>query len=362
MKAQQRWVSAVLVSALCACIMATSADDKSMVPRTSIEAARLPVEGQIPSLARATAWLNSEPLRAQDLRGKVVLIDFWTYTCINWRRTLPYVRAWAQKYRDQGLVVIGVHTPELSFEKDIDNVRRIAQEQQVDYPIAIDSEYAIWNAANNHYWPAAYLVDAQGRIRHHQFGEGDYEQFEVIIQQLLVEAGHSSFERQLVSVEGQGAEASADWGNLRSPETYVGYASAENFASPGGAARDRPGDYATPARLQLNEWAFAGNWTVRKEFAALNKANGTISYRFHARDLHLVMGPAARGASIRFRVLLDGQPPGPSHGVDVDDEGHGRLDESRMYQLIRQPAAITDRQFEIEFLDPGAEVFIFTFG
>jgi thiol-disulfide isomerase/thioredoxin len=361
MKARQRWVSAVLVSALGACID-TSAEDKSMVPRTSIEAAGLPVEGQIPSLARATAWLNSEPLRAQDLRGKVVLIDFWTYTCINWRRTLPYLRAWAQKYRDQGLVVIGVHTPELSFEKDVDNVRSAAREQRVDYPIAIDSDYAIWNAANNRYWPAAYLVDAQGRIRHHQFGEGNYEQLEVIIQRLLVEAGHGPFERQLVSVEGQGVEASADWGNLRSPETYVGYARAENFTSSGGAARDRPRDYAAPARLELNEWGLAGNWTVRKESAVLNRANGTITYRFHARDLHLVMGPAARGTSIRFRVLIDGQPPGTSHGVDVDDAGHGRLDESRMYQLIRQPTAIADRQFEIEFLDPGAEVFIFTFG
>jgi thiol-disulfide isomerase/thioredoxin len=361
MKSHQLWFLAVLLSALCASID-TSAEDTSMAQRTSIAAAELPVEGKLPSLGHATAWLNSEPLSAADLRGKVVLIDFWTYTCINWRRTLPYLRAWEQKYRDSGLVVIGVHTPEFSFEKDIGNVRRVAKNQNVDYPIAMDSDYAIWNAFKNQYWPALYFVDAQGRIRHHHFGEGDYEQSEVIIQQLLAEAGHSSFERQVVSVEGHGAEAGADWRSLRSPEAYVGYARAERFASPGGELLDQPRVYAAPARLKLNELALAGDWTTKKESAVLNKANGKITYGFHARDLHLVMGPAAHGASVRFRVSIDGQPPGASRGVDVDAEGHGTVDEPRMYQLIRQPAPITDRQFEIEFLDPGAEVFVFTFG
>jgi thiol-disulfide isomerase/thioredoxin len=361
MKSHQLGFLAVLLGALCASID-TSAEDTSMVQRTSIAAAELPVEGKVPSLGHATAWLNSEPLSAADLGGKVVLIDFWTYTCINWRRTLPYLRAWEQKYRDNGLVVIGVHTPEFSFEKDIGNVRRAAKDQNVVYPIAMDSDYAIWNAFKNQYWPALYFVDAQGRIRHHQFGEGDYEHSEVIIQQLLAEAGHSSFERQLVSVEGHGAEAGADWTSLRSPEAYVGYARAERFASPGGELLDKPRVYAAPARLKLNELALAGDWTTKKESAVLNKANGKITYGFHARDVHLVMGPAARGASVRFRVLIDGQPPGASRGVDVDEEGHGTVDEPRMYQLIRQPVPIADRQFEIEFLDPGAEVFVFTFG
>jgi thiol-disulfide isomerase/thioredoxin len=361
MKAHKPWFAAVLLSAICASID-SSAEDTSMARQTSIAAARLPVEGEFPTLAPSTAWLNSQPLSAADLRGKVVLIDFWTYTCVNWRRTLPYVRAWAHKYANQGLVVIGVHTPEFSFERDIDNVRRVAKDQAVDYPIAIDSDYAIWNAFENQYWPALYFVDAQGHIRHHQFGEGDYEQSELIIQQLLAEAGHSSFERQLVSVEGHGAEAAADWRSLRSSETYLGYARSETFASPGGALLNQRRVYAAPARMKLNDWALAGDWTTHSESAVLNQANGKITYRFHARDVHLVMGPAAHGASIRFRVSIDGQPPGVSHGVDVDDEGRGTAREPRMYQLIRQQVPIADRQFEIEFLDPGAEVFVFTFG
>jgi len=346
MKAHQLWLAAALVS---------------VVASVGV-AAKWPFEGPMPSLGRANAWLNSQPLSAADLRGKVVLIDFWTYTCINWRRTAPYVRAWAQKYKDQGLVVIGVHTPEFSFEKDVDNVRRAANEQKVDYPIAIDSDRAIWNAFHNQYWPALYLIDAQGRIRHHQFGEGEYQQSEVIIQQLLTEAGHNGFERAPVSADGHGAEVAADWQNLATPETYVGYEHAVNFVSPGEELLDRPRVYAVPALLKLNEWALAGDWTMRKESAVLSKANGRISYRFHARDLNLIMGPAALGTRVRFRVLIDGQPPGKSHGVDVDEEGHGRIDEPRMYQLIRQPTPIADRQFEIEFFDPGAEVFDFTFG
>ena len=322
----------------------------------------MPFEGQFPSLGGATEWLNSQPLTPAGLRGKVVLIDFWTYTCINWLRTLPYVRAWAEKYKDQGLVVIGVHTPEFAFEKNVDNVRRAAKEMRIEYPIAIDSDYAVWRAFKNNYWPALYFIDAQGRIRHHQFGEGEYEQSEKVIQQLLAEAGSAAIGRELVSVDARGVEAAADWGNLRSPENYVGYERTENFASPGGAVLNKRHVYAVPARLGLNQWALSGDWTVEKQAAVLNKANGRIAYRFHARDLHLVMGPAARGTSVRFRVLIDGQPPGAAHGVDVDEQGNGTVTEQRLYQLIRQPQPIADRQFEIEFLDPGVEAYAFTFG
>jgi thiol-disulfide isomerase/thioredoxin len=325
-------------------------------------AVQLPTEGELPSFSGATAWLNSPPLAAAGLRGKVVLIDFWTYTCINWLRTLPYVRAWAEKYREHGVVVIGVHTPEFSFEHDLENVRRAAKDMRVAYPIAIDNDYAIWDAFNNHYWPALYLVDAQGRIRSHQFGEGAYEQSEMILQQLLAEAGIGGIAHELVSVDAQGAEAAADWGDLRSPENYLGDARTENFASPGGAVLDQPRVYAAPARFSLNHWALAGDWTVEREATVLNKANGRIAYRFHARDLHLVMGPAARGTSVRFRVFIDGQAPGAAHGIDVDEQGNGTVTEQRLYQLIRQPKPIADRQFEIEFLDAGVEAFVFTFG
>ncbi len=322
----------------------------------------LPIEGEVPSLGGATAWLNSPPLSAADLRGNVVLIDFWTYTCINWLRTLPYVRAWAEKYRDHGVVVIGVHSPEFSFEHDLDNVRRAARDMRVSYPIAIDNDYAIWSAFDNHYWPALYLVDAQGRIRSHQFGEGAYEQSEMMIQQLLAEAGISDIAHELVSVDAQGTEAAADWGDLRSPENYVGYDRTENFASPSGVVVDQPRVYDTPAHFSLNHWALAGEWTVGREAILLNEANGRIAYRFHARDLNLVMGPTARGTSVRFRVLIDGQVPGAAHGIDVDDQGNGTVTQPRLYQLIRQPKPIADRQFEIEFLDAGVEAFAFTFG
>jgi thiol-disulfide isomerase/thioredoxin len=322
----------------------------------------IPSEGKMPSLDGANEWLNARPLTEGDLRGKVVLIDFWTYTCINWLRTLPYVRAWAEKYKEQGLVVIGVHTPEFSFERNIENVRRAVQDMRVNYPVAIDSDYALWRAFKNQYWPALYLVDAQGHIRYHQFGEGEYEQSEGVIQQLLAEAGSDESGQELVSVDAQGAEAAADWGNLRSPENYVGYDRSENFASPGGAVLDARRVYAAPAHLGLNHWALVGNWTVEKEATVLNTANGRILYRFHARDLHLVMGPAVRGNSVPFRVLIDGQSPGMAHGIDVDDQGNGMVTQQRMYQLIRQPKPIADRQFEIEFLDVGAEAFVFTFG
>ena len=337
-----------------------AAEGKKMAQAISTVA--LPTEGKFPSLARATTWLNSEPLSSEGLQGKVVLVDFWTYTCINWRRTVPYVRAWAQKYKDQGLVVIGVHTPEFAFEKDLDNVRRQAKEQNIDYPIAVDSDFGIWRAFDNQYWPALYFIDAQGRVRHHVFGEGEYEQSERIIQQLLAEAGRGVTDRGLVTVEAHGAEVDADWKNLRSPETYVGYERAERFASPGREVPDRPRVYAVPARLGVNDWALSGQWTMKKAFTVSNKSNAKLTYRFHARDLHLVMGPATRGTSVRFRVLIDGQPPGASHGVDIDAQGRGTLDQPRMYQLIRQPVPIADREFEIEFLDAGAEVFAFTFG
>jgi thiol-disulfide isomerase/thioredoxin len=323
---------------------------------------RLPIEGELPSLGGATGWLNSQPLTVAGLRGKVVLIDFWTYTCINWLRQLPYVRAWAERYRDQGLVVIGVHTPEFAFERDLDNVRRAARDMRVDYPIAIDNDYAIWRAFNNSYWPALYFVDAQGHIRHHHFGEGEYEQSEMTIQQLLTEAGIGGIGNDLVSVDARGAEAAADWGSLRSPENYLGYERTVNFASPGGAVLDERQVYAAPEQLRLNDWALSGDWTLEQQAVVLNEANGRIAYRFHARDLHLVMGPAARGTSVRFRVLIDGQPPGDAHGIDVDEQGNGTVSEQRMYQLIRQPKPIDDRQFEIEFLDSGVEAFAFTFG
>jgi thiol-disulfide isomerase/thioredoxin len=361
MKANQLLLAAILASAIGAAIEAL-AQDKSAIQQMAPAAVQLPIEGELPSLGGATGWLNSQPLTAAGLRGKVVLIDVWTYTCINWLRTLPYVRAWAEKYKNQGLVVIGLHAPEFAFEKNVDNVRRAAKDMKVNYPIAIDNNYAIWRALKNEYWPALYFVDARGHIRHHHFGEGEYEQSERIIQQLLAEAGIGSVDHKLVSVDARGAEAAADWGSLKSPENYVGYERTENFASPGGAVLDKRRVYAAPAQLRLNQWALSGDWMVGKQATVLNKANGRIAYRFHARDLHLVMGPAARGTSVRFRVLIDGKPPGAAHGIDVDDQGNGTVTEQRLYQLIRQPKPIADRQFEIEFLDSGVEAFAFTFG
>jgi thiol-disulfide isomerase/thioredoxin len=317
---------------------------------------------ELASLERANEWLNSPPLTPSALRGKVVLIDFWTYTCINWRRTLPYVRAWAEKYRNQGLVVIGVHAPEFSFERNINNVRWAVTDMRIDYPIAVDNDQAIWRAFKNQYWPALYFIDSRGRVRHHQFGEGSYEQAEMIIQGLLREAGVDGVSREPVKVDARGLDADADWGSLKSPENYAGFERTENFASPGGAVLDKPRMYEQPARLGLNEWALSGDWTVKKDAAVLDKASGSITYRFHARDLHLVMGPVAPGMSARFRVLIDGQPPGAAHGIDVDEQGYGTVTEQRLYQLIRQPKPIADRQFEIEFLDSGVEAFAFTFG
>ena len=319
-------------------------------------------QAELASLERADEWLNSPPLAPSALRGKVVLIDFWTYTCINWRRTLPYVRAWAEKYKDQGLVVIGVHAPEFSFEKNLNNVRWAVKDMRIEHPVAVDNDHVIWRSFRNRYWPALYFIDAQGRVRHHHFGEGSYEQSEMIIQALLREAGSANVSREPVLVDASGIEVAADWGNLKSPENYVGFERTEHFASPGGAMPDKPRVYELPMRLRLNEWALSGDWTVKRETAALNKPNGRIAYRFHARDLHLVMGPATPGASVRFRVLIDGQPPGTAHGTDVDEQGYGTVAEQRLYQLIRQPKPIADRHFEVEFLGPGVEVFAFTFG
>jgi thiol-disulfide isomerase/thioredoxin len=296
------------------------------------------------------------------LRGKVVLIDFWTYTCINWRRTLSYVRKWAEKYRDRGLVVIGVHSPEFSFEKDIGNVRWAVKDMRIDYPVTADKDHVIWRAFKNQYWPALYFIDAEGRVRHHYFGEGEYERSEMILQSLLAEAGNRGIGREPVSVDSQGLELAADWRSLNSPENYTGYERTENFASPGGAVLDKPQIYEPPGRLRLNEWALSGDWTLKAETAALNNPKGSIAYRFHARDLHVVMGPAAPGRSVRFRVLIDGEPPREAHGGDVDEQGGGTVSEQRLYQLIRQPKPDADRQFEIEFFDPGVEVFAFTFG
>jgi thiol-disulfide isomerase/thioredoxin len=372
MKTSKLLIAAVLAIAIGAPI-AGFVGDMSMPQTTTSTGIRVsflhgfptgPIASQtgLASLERADEWLNSPPLTASALRGKVVLIDFWTYTCINWLRTLPYVRAWDEKYRKQGLVVIGIHAPEFAFEKDLNNVRRAVKDMRIDYPVAVDNDHVIWRAFNNQYWPALYFIDAQGRVRHHHFGEGAYEQSEMIIQRLLNEAGAGGTGDDLVSVDARGLEAAADWGSLKSPENYVGYERTQNFASPGGPVLDKPRMYELPARLRLNEWALSGEWTVKKDTAALNKANGSIAYRFHARDLHLVMGPAAPGTSVRFRLLIDGQPPGAAHGIDVDEQGNGTVTEQRLYQLVRQPKPIADRQFQIEFLGPGVEVFAFTFG
>jgi thiol-disulfide isomerase/thioredoxin len=325
-------------------------------------APRLPVEGELPSLRGVTGWLNSPPLTPADVRGKVVLVNFWTYTCVNWLRQLPYLRVWDSKYAELGLVTIGVHTPEFGFEHNQDNVQRAVTDMRIRYPVAIDSDYAVWLAFDNHYWPALYFADAQGRIRHHHFGEGEYEQSEMVIQQLLTEAGASGVDHDLASVDAYGAEAPADWASLRSPETYTGYERGENFASPGGVVPGQAHAYAAPAELRLNQWALAGDWTVGEEPATLNAAGGQISFRFHARDVNLVMGPAAPGTTVPFLVLLDGQPPGAAHGADVDDQGHGTVTEQRLHQLIRQPGSITDRTLAITFPDGGVQTFSFTFG
>ncbi|RQU30085.1 cytochrome c biogenesis protein DipZ [Burkholderia cenocepacia] len=351
-------------------MMAAAADGApagggAMMRAAGATASALPVEGTLPSLDGAVQWLNSPPLTAAGLRGKVVLVDFWTYSCINCLRTLPYTTAWARKYAPYGLVVIGVHAPEFAFERDIGNVKKAVHDLGIDYPVAIDNGYSIWRAFNNEYWPAHYFIDAQGRIRHHHFGEGEYAQSERAIQSLLAEAGHPdalNVPLGLAGAPAKGALAAADSADVRSPETYVGYARAESFASPGGVVRDAAHRYDAPAGPDLNGWGLAGTWNVGAERASLAAPDGRIVYRFHARDLHLVLGPGTSGRPVRFRVTLDGAAPGAAHGTDVDAQGYGTVTSQRLYQLVRQTGTIADRTFAIEFLDPGVDAYAFTFG
>lgn len=317
---------------------------------------------ELPSFGGATGWINSPPLNAAALHGRVVLVDFWTYSCINWQRTAPYIRAWADKYRAQGLVVVGVHSPEFHFERDMENVRRAVHDSRIEYPIAIDSDHAIWRAFDNAYWPALYFADSTGRIRHHHFGEGAYEESEQMLQMLLREGARTGVPDDLVAVEGRGIEAAANWETLLSPENYLGSERTQNFASHGAGAIGVRHTYAPPSRLDLNHWALTGDWTVRGQSTESNAADGRITYRFHARDLHLVMGPAVPRTPVRFRIRVDGQLPGAAHGSDVNAAGEGQVIEQRLYQLVRQPTPITERVFEIEFMDTGVEAFAFTFG
>jgi cytochrome c biogenesis protein CcdA/thiol-disulfide isomerase/thioredoxin len=327
----------------------------------AVKGSNLPVEGMMPPLDGAVLWLNSPPLTREQLRGKVVVIDFWTYSCINCLRALPFVEAWAKKYAAQGLVVIGVHAPEFAFEKDPNNVRRAVRDLGVTYPVALDNNLKIWQAFNNQYWPAHYFIDAQGRIRHHHFGEGDYDQSEKVIQELLAEAGHGAVPGGFVDPRAAGAQAPADMAAIQSPETYVGYGRGDNFVS-GPVSYDKSATYTAPQFLALNKWGLGGRWTIGEEKSSLDQTGGRIVFRFHARDLHLVLGPGPDGKPVRFRVTLDGKPPGPAHGVDTDAAGYGNITDQRLYQLIRQPDPVTDRTFQIEFLDPGAQAFAFTFG
>ena len=325
------------------------------------ETGELPVEGPAPSLDGAVEWLNSKPLTTEELKGKVVLVDFWTYSCINCLRAIPYVRAWAEKYRDHGMVVIGVHAPEFAFERNVDNVKKAIATLGISYPVAIDNDYKIWRAFENEYWPAHYFIDAKGQIRHHHFGEGEYDESERVIQKLLVEAGDKNVPDGIVAVNASGAEMASAKTDVGSPETYLGYDRIEHFVSPGGVVQDTSHVYAagTP---QLNDWSLTGNWTVSGERAQLNEKDGSIIYRFHARDLHLVLGPATEGNPVRFVVTVDGKSPGAAHGVDTDTDGHGVITAQRLYQLVRDPGAVMDHTFEIRFLDPGAQAYAFTFG
>jgi thiol-disulfide isomerase/thioredoxin len=309
----------------------------------------------MPSLDGAAEWLNSEPLGPTRLRGHVVVVNFWTLTCINWLRQEPDVRAWSRAYRDDGLIVIGVHTPEFAFEHEIDRIRQAIEEREIDYPVAVDNDYTIWSGFDNHYWPALYFIDKEGIIRDQHFGEGRYAESERAIQRLL------GIERELVPVEALGIEAPADWDHLQSPETYLGYERSDRFASPGGATFGERRSYEAPAHLRLNHWALAGEWTMGRENVGLNQPGGSIACRFHARDAHLVLSSRVRDP-IPFRVLLDGKAPGPSHGVDVDEDGHGSVSDGRLYQLVREHDAVNERTLQITFLEPGAEAYVLTFG
>lgn len=324
--------------------------------------AHLPIEGELPNLDGAVQWLNSPPLTAESLRGKVVLIDFWTYSCINCLRTLPYITAWADKYRDQGLVVIGVHSPEFAFEQDVDNVTQAMKKLGISYPVAIDNDFKIWRAFDNQYWPAHYFVDAKGHIRYHHFGEGNYAESEQVIQQLLREAGHKDVSSDLITAKASGVQQGSDGQDMRSPETYVGYGRSENFASTPDIAPDKNATYQLPAQPTLNQWGVEGQWMIGSEQATLVAAGGKIGYRFHARDLHLVLGPGQDGKPVRFKVMIDGKAPGNAHGTDVAPDGSGTVTEQRLYQLVRQPGDVADHSFTIEFLDPGVSAYAFTFG
>jgi thiol-disulfide isomerase/thioredoxin len=321
--------------------------------------AELPVEGTLPTLDGATAWLHSDPLTPADLRGKVVAVQFCTFSCINWLRTVPYVEAWAEKYRADGLVVVGAHSPEFPFEHDPENIRAALAALGVVHPVAVDNDFAVWRAFDNAYWPALYLADVEGRIRYHHFGEEAYEQSERAVQQLLAEAGHG-VDPDPVAVEADGVFLAADWSGLGSPETYVGYARATGFASPGGFAPDRSRSYVEPARLRVNQWALAGTWTAGPQVTVLTEPGGRIVHRFHGRDVNLVLGTG--GGPVRFQVLIDGETPGEHRGIDVDEQGYGTITEARLHQLIRQVGRVRDRTFSITFLDAGAEAYVFTFG
>ena len=323
--------------------------------------ADLPVEDSMPSLAGAQEWLNSPPLTMEGFKGKVVLVDFWTYSCINCLRSIPYVRAWADKYRDHGLVVIGVHSPKFAFERNISNVKNAIATLKIGYPVAIDNEYKVWRAFENEYWPAHYFIDANGKVRHHHYGEGEYEESERIIQKLLVDAGNKNVPTSTVAVKASGAEAASAKEDVNSPETYIGSDRIDRFVSPGGVVQDKSHGYLA-GEPKLNEWSLAGTWTISGERAQLDEMDGSIVYRFHARDLHLVLGPSMEGGKIRFQITIDGNAPGDAHGIDTDAAGNGVVTTQRLYQLIRAPGAIVDHTFEIRFLDPGVQAYAFTFG
>jgi thiol-disulfide isomerase/thioredoxin len=335
---------------------------RSITHRLGDEPVALPIEGHLAELSGATGWINSEALTPTGLKGRIVLVDFWTYTCVNWLRTLPYVRAWAARYAKAGLTVVGVHTPEFEFERDVDNVKAAVGALRVDYPVALDSKYGVWSAFANHYWPAVYIADVDGRIRYHHFGEGEYAATEMVIQQLLSEAGAEGLDLDLVMVDPVGLEVSADWRTLQSGETYTGYRQGTGFAQQGVARFDEPAGYVAPDRLALNTWALSGSWTVGGPAVVADEPGGRIAFQFHARDVNLVMGPPAKGASIPFRLYLDGRAVGDSQGTDVAADGSGTVGDQRTYQLIRQPGPIADRRLEIEFLAAGVEAYCFTFG
>lgn len=350
------------IGLLTACVASWWGTVAAQTVSTSEEPPSIVGSAPLYSLSGATGWINSGPLTAKELRGKVVLVDFWTYSCINCLRSLPYIEAWAQKYKDTGLVVIGVHTPEFGFEQQLSNVQKAVQKFGITFPVALDSKYAIWNAFHNEFWPADYFIDVHGRVRYEHFGEGKYDESEGWIRDLLKQRSPEGVPGGMVSVVGQGAEAAADGRDMRSPETYIGYARAEHFASPGGIRHNKEQKYLPPPGLGLNQWGFAGTWVDHEQVAVLKSAGGEIEFHFHARDLHLVLGPTEDGKPVRFRVTIDGHPPGEDHGVDTDADGNGVVTAYRLYQLVRQHGAVADHIFTIVFLDPGVQAFSFTFG